>query len=260
MRRRFLLSSLLIVLFLEPGVPAAEAGNVSSKPDAFLRAYPDFFAGYKDNMLLFRDGGGIQFDDGRAKTYEQLLSNPDPKDELSQTYPTGPQSYSAPAVNFDPGRFRCAALFKKMYGENASEVESHLTTIPWLPHSTHTMVRITRVNGVDRQLAAVSAELDQLPPEEKKYVLKTGGTFNWRPIAGSDQLSAHSFGVAIDIDPDYSDYWRWNATGGREKQIPYKNRIPHRIVEIFERHGFVWGGKWYHYDTMHFEYRPELLP
>jgi len=32
------------------------------------------------------------------------------------------------------------------------------------------------------------------------------------------------------------------------------------IVEIFERHGFIWGGKWYHYDTMHFEYRPEMLP
>ncbi|MDP3291618.1 MAG: M15 family metallopeptidase, partial [Sulfuricurvum sp.] len=24
-------------------------------------------------------------------------------------------------------------------------------------------------------------------------------------------------------------------------------------------HGFIWGGRWYHYDTMHFEYRPELL-
>jgi hypothetical protein len=21
----------------------------------------------------------------------------------------------------------------------------------------------------------------------------------------------------------------------------------------------VWGGRWYHYDTMHFEYRPELF-
>ena len=31
------------------------------------------------------------------------------------------------------------------------------------------------------------------------------------------------------------------------------------IVDIFERHGFIWGGKWYHYDTMHFEHRPELL-
>ena len=31
------------------------------------------------------------------------------------------------------------------------------------------------------------------------------------------------------------------------------------VVEIFEKYGFIWGGKWYHYDTMHFEYRPELL-
>ena len=31
------------------------------------------------------------------------------------------------------------------------------------------------------------------------------------------------------------------------------------IVDVFERHGFIWGGRWFHYDTMHFEYRPELL-
>jgi hypothetical protein len=28
---------------------------------------------------------------------------------------------------------------------------------------------------------------------------------------------------------------------------------------VFEQHGFIWGGRWAHYDTMHFEYRPELL-
>jgi hypothetical protein len=31
------------------------------------------------------------------------------------------------------------------------------------------------------------------------------------------------------------------------------------IVRVFERHGFIWGGRWRHYDTMHFEYRPELI-
>jgi hypothetical protein len=28
---------------------------------------------------------------------------------------------------------------------------------------------------------------------------------------------------------------------------------------VFEAERFIWGGKWYHYDTMHFEYRPELF-
>jgi hypothetical protein len=30
-------------------------------------------------------------------------------------------------------------------------------------------------------------------------------------------------------------------------------------MDAFEAEGFIWGGRWYHYDTMHFEYRPELL-
>ena len=41
--------------------------------------------------------------------------------------------------------------------------------------------------------------------------------------------------------------------------IPYKNRFPLGLAGLFERYGFIWGGRWYHYDTMHFEYRPELL-
>jgi hypothetical protein len=30
-------------------------------------------------------------------------------------------------------------------------------------------------------------------------------------------------------------------------------------LETFERRGFIWGGKWWHFDTMHFEYRPEII-
>ena len=31
------------------------------------------------------------------------------------------------------------------------------------------------------------------------------------------------------------------------------------LDEIREKYGFIWGGRWYHFDTMHFEYRPEIL-
>jgi hypothetical protein len=34
---------------------------------------------------------------------------------------------------------------------------------------------------------------------------------------------------------------------------------PSEIIEAIERHGFIWGGKWWHFDTMHFEYRPEII-
>ncbi len=38
----------------------------------------------------------------------------------------------------------------------------------------------------------------------------------------------------------------------------YNNEIPIEIVNIFEKYGFIWGEKRYHYDTMHSEFRPEL--
>jgi hypothetical protein len=31
------------------------------------------------------------------------------------------------------------------------------------------------------------------------------------------------------------------------------------VVQIFEDNGFIWGGKWHHFDTVHFEFRPELV-
>ena len=34
---------------------------------------------------------------------------------------------------------------------------------------------------------------------------------------------------------------------------------PAAIVSAFEAEHFVWGGRWNRYDTMHFEWRPELF-
>ena len=41
--------------------------------------------------------------------------------------------------------------------------------------------------------------------------------------------------------------------------LKWRNVVPQEIVDAFEAEGFIWGGRWLHYDTMHFEYRPELL-
>ena len=47
----------------------------------------------------------------------------------------------------------------------------------------------------------------------------------------------------------------WVAT---DSQAASDNRFEDDI-RAFEAHGFVWGGKWLFFDTIHFEYRPELL-
>jgi len=109
-------------------------------------------------------------------------------------------------------------------------------------------------------LASVAAELKKLPARQHKFFRKTAGTFNWRAIKGSDVRSLHSYGLAIDVGVPYADYWRWAGLDPKKFGPPaYRNRFPREVVEAFERHGFVWGGRWSWFDTMHFEYRPELL-
>src|SRR5262249_11952511 len=136
-------------------------------------------------------------------------------------------------------------------------VASALVPVVWLPRTWGQTVRITSVNGVDRQLDAVSRELDELPAEMKRYLYPLGGTYACRGVRDTGQTSMHGWGAAIDINTRYADYWLWRRAANG---VPaYVNREPAEIVEVFERHGFIWGGRWSHFDTMHFEYRPELL-
>ena len=72
-------------------------------------------------------------------------------------------------------------------------------------------------------------------------------------IGATDRLIPHNYGIAIDLASSNSNYWL------RDKEYRYHNEIPQKVVEIFEKYGFVWGGRWYRYDSMHFEYRPEMF-
>lgn len=219
-----------------------------------VAAYPDFLDSADEHNLYWKDGTTMQWDDGiGTKSHEEKLESPDLEDMMSQKYTAGADWNTPLEENFEPGRIRNEAFFKKMYGSTSGEVQSHLVTIKWLPGICNCTVQFTEVNGAAEKLREVSDELENLPNEFHKYLKRTGGTFNWRFIAGTNRLSNHSFGAAIDINTQYSNYWQWEGT------MTWKNQIPIEIVDIFEKHGFIWGGKWYHYDTMHFEYRPELL-
>lgn len=228
----------------------------AATPEDLVRAYPEALSGFDGANIIWRDGSSMPV--GRVRPWrseDEMLRDPSLADQLAVQYPGG-----APlqVPHDDPGRARNEAFFDKMYGDcRTGQVAPKLVRVVWLPQSWGHSVSITSVNGVDRALAAVSRELDALPEEDKKYLHPLGGTYNCRKVAGTGQTSMHSWGAAIDINPAYSDYWRWKWSGSGP--IPYENRIPAEIVAVFERHGFIWGGRWAHDDTMHFEYRPELL-
>jgi hypothetical protein len=90
--------------------------------------------------------------------------------------------------------------------------------------------------------------------------------WNWRSIADTQSRSFHAYGAAIDLLPrsygGRQTYWLWSAENYPAWwAIPYERRShpPAAVINAFEEFGFIWGGKWLFFDTMHFEYRPEIL-
>ena len=224
-----------------------------------LAAYPDVLDRIDGNELVWRDGTRMVIDDGVAmKTVSAKLAKSDIKDMLDPPYPTGAPSQQ-PASDFDPGRARNRAFFAKLYGDcRKDEVRANLVDVVWLPSRSSKLIKFNLRNGASAHLAAVSAKLDKLPTAFDVYLVPMAGSYNCRSIAGSDQPSAHGYGIAIDIAITRADYWRWQRpTKGNAPA--YHNRIPAEIVAVFEAEKFIWGGRWSHYDTMHFEYRPELF-
>jgi D-alanyl-D-alanine carboxypeptidase len=221
--------------------------------DALVRAYPEQLAGYDATYLIWRDGTRMPLSDGQSdKSFEEMLRHGSILDQIRLSYPAGVMA----TVRFpqsDPGRIRNRAFFDKMYGDCwRGEVTPRLVPVHWLPQSWGHTIRITAVNGVAQRLAEISAEVDVLPADVKRYVHPLAGTYNCRTVADTGEPSMHSWGAAIDINAANGDYWLWPS--GKAA-----NTIPAQIIDSFERHGFIWGGKWSHYDTMHFEYRPELV-
>ena len=251
MKLAFLLAAFAFMLPLQAAA--------DPKLDALIAAYPDRLASYTDNELIWKDGSRMPLGNAkRSRPFAEMLERAEIRDQFAIPYPLATAPFQAPATNEDPGRIRNDAFFVKMYGDcRKGEVTPRLRSISWLPKHGGGAIRATTVNGVADQLEKISLELDVLPAEMIRYLVPMSGIYNCRPIAETNRLSVHAFGAAIDINARYGNYWLWSKRP--DGNIIWRNQIPHEIVEVFERHGFIWGGRWYHYDSLHFEYRPELI-
>lgn len=206
--------------------------------------------------LLLHGGGRALYDGARPETERDAawaLQAGDVRASMSQAYPLEPQR-PVPGAQERPGRVRAYDLLAALYGKSEGDVRAGLTEVTF----SGERVRFSQRTGAADALRRVGAALEALlrrEPHLRAWVLPLGGTFKWRRIAGEQRLSAHSYGMAVDLNPRKGAYWRW--AGGAYH--PAQKEFPSEIVRIFEDNGFIWGGKWREYDVMHFEYRPELI-
>jgi len=204
---------------------------------------------------LAKDGNGgewLVLADGRRVIYASTHTEAaglavDVRQSLAQSYQLEPERPEMPA-GYAPGRRRSYDLLEAIYGRDEAAVQRNLKVVPFLNKKLRLSPQAAEA------FANVLKELGPLAASRREWLLPEGA-FYWRRIAGENVMSAHSYGIAIDLGVKKAPYWRWSRT----MPHPLQKNYPGDIVSAFERHGFIWGGKWREYDLMHFEYRPEII-
>ncbi len=164
-------------------------------------------------------------------------------------------------------RGRHQAFYEALYGVTSlQEADRAMERTTFLGYGTrvHPML-IEPLQRVEADIYDAASD-DESVAAFVRNIRQVSG-FYWRDIFGSASRSFHSYGAAVDLLPRNwrggFGYWRWAQQSGVVEwwSLPLQLRftVPQPIVDAFERHDFVWGGKWVGFDPIHFEYRPEVI-
>ncbi len=249
-----MIKPLALFFLLNLGLNTAIAHN--DKVYCLLSVYPTLKWDKQSAKIITATHQSIPWAPQKHKSFQQKLKSATIGDTLSMPYNRSSATHIIPPHNHDPGRMRNTKLLAALYGQTKAAIKANLVRVQWIQYQGRIRTLFfNRKQGAAEALRKVVKALNKLSNREKAYLSPSGGSFNYRKIAGTNRLSAHSYGIAIDINTKKSLYWRWS----KQKTRHYSKQIPTRIIKIFEKHGFIWGGRWHHYDTMHFEYRPEII-
>lgn len=232
-------------------------GLLYANPQCYVEGYPNLIASADEDGITLKSGEKFPYRTDKPKQrWDEKIDNADLATQLEQTYDAGGFE-TPPSYLHSPGRLRYQPFFQALYGKDQKAIEKNLVVIQWPTLKGSVKLPVSKVDGVDKKLLRIGQEIAKLPKGDRIWA-EGATTYCYRVIKDTDRLSMHSYGIAIDLAPNTTQYWKDEASSETAK-IGYKNTMPLSIVRIFEKHGFIWGGRWYHYDTMHFEYRPELL-
>jgi poly-gamma-glutamate synthesis protein (capsule biosynthesis protein) len=125
------------------------------------------------------------------------------------------------------------------------------------PRAVELFRRLFQLGFPIRQMKLVD---DFNADDDASMAADNSSAFNFRTIAGTDLLSQHALGRAIDINP-VENPWRRPDKILPPAGIPFADRDDVRpgmivrsgpVVALFDEQGWEWGGDWRHaYDDHH---------
>ncbi|HVV82329.1 MAG TPA: M15 family metallopeptidase [Kofleriaceae bacterium] len=120
---------------------------------------------------------------------------------------------------------------------------------------------LARLHAIGFPIASMRLVDDHDADDDRSMAAGNSSAFNFRTIAGTDQLSQHAFGLAIDLNPAQNPMvWPGNERFVPPCARPYLDRRrlrpgmivrPGPVTAIFDELGWEWGGDWRHVADLH---------
>lgn len=228
---------------------ALQAYNFGEGFIGFVKEYGGNWSQQIVNLYAYRHSNGVK--------------NQPPRDEQLGMWKYGDQYYTQHVLRYyyidegasdDNGSVQGIApedrmkwLFPSGIPTSAGVMEQYLTTISVPVCDTKGKVTYVNVRCHRKLAASIKACFEEMA--EIRFPVQYNGCYVWRQMSGSDSISHHSYGVAVDINAGANAQY----THG-DKSSPYF--INSKVVKIWKSHGFYWGGDWddAYVDPMHFTY------
>jgi hypothetical protein len=111
-----------------------------------------------------------------------------------------------------------------------------------LPLGWDESVRVSKVRCHRKVALSLRVVFEEIFAKGLWGQLKTfDGSYAWRVQRGSaKKLSTHCWGIGIDLNAETN-------------QLGTDGDMPPEIVQVFQKHGWTWGGEWARKDMMHFQ-------
>jgi hypothetical protein len=123
----------------------------------------------------------------------------------------------------------------------------------------HTVALFRRLHAIGFPIRAMRLVDDYAASDDASMSADNTSAFNFRCIAGTEVLSQHAFGLAIDINPVENPMMTatWHVP---PEAAPYRDRTwlrpgmivrPGPVTAILDELGWEWGGDWVHVADLH---------
>lgn len=142
-------------------------------------------------------------------------------------------------------KFSSLDQVKALYGSTPEEIKKHLSSTTFMGKD------ITVNEDMVSDLKKVEAAI-----QKTNYKVTTIGAYNFRAnVNDPSEMSAHAFGLAIDINPTANPNADRPSGSADRDPSACKHDIPDQVVSAFENNNFFWGAKFKSIcDPMHFQY------